>query len=422
VPETVTDAALDEIVRRESARVVGMLVRLLGSVERAEEVFQESLVTALERWPVEGMPQNPGAWLATVAKHRALDHLKLERLHDAKHAAIGREAERTVGLATAETIPDDRLRLVFTCCHPALSRESQVAITLRLVCGLTTDEIARAFLVSEPTIAQRLVRAKRTIAERRLPYEVPAAAELPDRLAAVLAVVYLVFNEGYSATTGTTLQRVDLAREAIELGGLLARLLPDEPEVHALLALMELQTSRSTARTDGAGNVVLLEHQDRSRWDRPRIARGLAHLARARDGTPAGPYRLQAEIAACHTSAATWSATDWPRIAALYDALGRVAPSPVVELNRAVAVAMAQGPAAGLAIIDALRDLPSLRDYRLLPATRADLLRRLGRFDEAHTEYRRALDLTENRAERTFLARRLEQCARHLSSGSGRAD
>jgi RNA polymerase sigma factor (sigma-70 family) len=391
-----------------------MLVRLLGSVERAEEVFQESLVTALERWPVEGLPRNPGAWLATVAKHRALDHLKLGRLHDEKHAAIGREADRTVAPATAETIPDDRLRLVFTCCHPVLSRESQVAITLRLICGLTTDEIARAFLVSEPTIAQRLVRAKRTIAERRLPYEVPAEAELPERLAAVLAVVYLVFNEGYSATTGTTLQRVDLAREAIELGGLLARLLPDEPEVHALLALMELQTSRSTARTDGAGNVVLLEDQDRSRWDRPRIARGLAHLARARGGTPAGPYRLQAEIAACHASAPAWSATDWRRIATLYQALGRVTPSPVVELNRAVAVAMADGPAAGLAIIDALRDTPSLRDYRLLPATRADLLRRLGRVAEARTEYERALDLTENRAERTFLAGRIAECTGDL--------
>jgi RNA polymerase sigma factor (sigma-70 family) len=411
-----TSAVLEEIVRRESARVVGMLVRLCGSVERAEEVFQESLVTALECWPSEGVPQNPGAWLATVAKHRALDRLKLERLHDEKHAVIARTADRTVGPATAESIPDDRLRLVFTCCHPILSRESQVAITLRLVCGLGTDEIARAFLVSEPTIAQRLVRAKRTIADRRVPYEVPGTSELPERLAAVLAVVYLVFNEGYSATTGTTLQRGDLAREAIELGTLLANLLPDEPEVHALLALMELQTSRSTARTDGAGNVVLLEDQDRSRWDRARIARGLAHLSRARVGAPPGPYRLQAEIAACHASAPTWSATDWPRIASLYATLARVAPSPVVELNRAVAVAMDEGPAAGLAIVDALRDTPSLRDYRLLPSTRADLLRRLGRWTEARAEYERALGLTENRAERMFLERRLTECAQHLGT------
>jgi RNA polymerase sigma factor (sigma-70 family) len=379
-----------------------MLVRLLGSVERAEEVFQESLVTALERWPVEGMPQNPGAWLATVAKHRALDHLKLERLHDAKHAAIGREAERTVGLATAETIPDDRLRLVFTCCHPALSRESQVAITLRLVCGLTTDEIARAFLLSEPTIAQRLVRAKRTIAERRLPYEVPAAAELPDRLAAVLAVVYLVFNEGYSATTGTTLQRVDLAREAIELGGLVARLLPDEREVHALLALMELQTSRSTARTDGAGNARPLEHQDRSRWDPPRIARAARAPRPPRDGTPAGPYRLQAEIAACHASAATCG-----RLGAHRGALRRARPRRAVAGRRAQprgrVVAMADGPAAGR---DHRRsgDTPSLRDYRLLPSTRRSVRAASVASAEARRSTSAPSTSPENRAERAFLA------------------
>jgi RNA polymerase sigma factor (sigma-70 family) len=408
VSEALPAGLLDDLVRRESARVVGMLVRLLGSVDRAEETLQESLVAALERWPREGVPRNPGAWLATVAKHRAIDRLRLERLHETKHEAIAREGPPIP--ASPAAIPDDRLRLVFTCCHPALSPESQVAITLRLVCGLGTDEIARAFLVSEPTIAQRLVRAKRTIAERRLPYEVPGPAELPARLAAVLSVVYLVFNEGYSASTGTLLQRVDLAREAIELGTLLAELLPDAAEVHALVALMELQTSRSAARTSPSGDVVLLEDQDRGRWDRARIARGLAHLARARRGEPAGPYRLQAEIAGCHATAPSWAATDWVRIAALYGELARVMPSPVVELNRAVAVAMADGPAAGLAIVDALRDVPSLRDYRLLPSTRADLLRRLGRVDEARAEYERALALTVNRAEQTFLLRRIGEC------------
>jgi predicted RNA polymerase sigma factor len=289
--------------------------------------------------------------------------------------------------------------------------EARVALTLRMLGGLSTPEIARAFLVSEPTIAQRLVRAKRTIAERRLPYEVPGAAELPARLAAVLSVVYLVFNEGYSASTGTLHQRVDLAREAIELGTLLAGLLPDAAEVHALVALMEIQTSRSAARTTPAGDVVLLEDQDRCRWDQARIARGLARLERARMAGAPGPYRLQAEIAGCHATAPSWAATDWARIAGLYAELGRVTPSPVVELNRAVAVAMAEGPAAGLAIVDALRDVPSLRDYRLLPSTRADLLRRLGRFAEARTEYERALGLTANRAEQGFLAERIAECA-----------
>jgi predicted RNA polymerase sigma factor len=285
------------------------------------------------------------------------------------------------------------------------------------VCGLGTDELARAFLVSEPTIAQRLVRAKRTIAERRLPFEVPAAAELPGRLSAVLAVVYLVFNEGYSASAGSLLQRVDLAREAIELGTLLAELLPDEPEVHGLMALMELQTSRSAARTDAAGEIVLLEDQDRARWDQARIARGLAWLARSRALDDAGPYRLQAEIAGCHATASSWAATDWRRIATLYAALAIVAPSPVVELNRAVAVAMAEGPAAGLAIVDGLREVPSLRDYHLLPSTRADLLRRLGRFADARAEYERALSLTANRAQQAFIARRIAECEKALRDG-----
>ena len=401
---------IDELVRRESARVVGMLVRMLGSVDRAEETFQEGLVAALERWPVEGVPRNPAAWLVTVAKHRAIDAIRLERLHETKHETIAREAPPTP--ASPVGLPDDRLRLVFTCCHPALSTESQVAITLRLVCGLGTDEIARAFLVSEPTIAQRLVRAKRTIAERRLPYEVPSAAELPERLSAVLAVVYLVFNEGYMASAGTLLQRVDLAREAIELGTLLAELLPDEPELHGLMALMELQTSRSAARTDAAGEIVLLEDQDRGRWDRTRIARGLGWLARSRASDDAGPYRLQAEIAGCHATAASWAATDWHRIATLYAALAAVTPSPVVELNRAVAVGMAFGPAAGLELVDALASEPSLKGYHHLPSARGDLLEKLGRTGEARAEFERAASLTQNARERELLLQRAAACSR----------
>src|SRR5262245_50646769 len=326
-----------------------MLVRMLGSLDRAEEIFQEALVAAMEHWPKAGIPQNPGAWLSTVARNQALDEARRVRLRRTKHEMIAREQEVDAGTTPAasllEAVPDDRLRLVFTCCHPALARESQIAITLRLVCGLTTAEIARAFLVSEPTIAQRLVRAKRTIQERKLPYEVPDAADLPERLAAVLAVVYLVFNEGYAATGGAALVRVDVAREALHLGRVLAELMPEEPEVHGLLALMELQASRALARADAAGNLVLLEDQDRERWDRERIARGLVHLGRARAGVPPGPYTLQAEIAACHAAAATWADTDWNRIAALYTELARRMPSPVVELNRAVAVSMAEGPA-----------------------------------------------------------------------------
>jgi RNA polymerase sigma factor (sigma-70 family) len=407
-----TGPVLDDVVRRESARVIGMLVRLLGNLDRAEEVFQESIVAALEHWPVAGVPENPGAWLSTVARNRALDELRRDRLHATKEEELVRQTiiPSAAGGAPPEAIPDDRLRLVFTCCHPALSPESRVAITLRLVCGLTTPEIASAFLVSEATIAQRLVRAKRTIHERRLPYVVPEARELPERLASVLAVVYLVFNEGYSASAGATLQRVDLVREAIELGQVLAQLVPAESEVHGLLALMELQASRSAARVDLDGNLVLLEDQDRRRWDGARIRRGLAHLDRARGCEAAGPYGIQAEIAACHARASTWNDTDWPRIAALYASLAAVAPSPVVELNRAVAVSMVDGPAAGLAIVDGLREAPRLRDYHLLPATRADLLRRVGSWSDARAEYARALTLARNATERDFLARRLAEC------------
>jgi RNA polymerase sigma factor (sigma-70 family) len=411
VSEPTPDDVVEVAARREAARVIGMLVRLLGSLDRAEEIFQESLVAALEHWRVEGVPQNPGAWLSQVAKNRALDELRRDRLHQAKHEVLAREPPGPAAApALAEEIPDDRLRLVFTCCHPALARESQVAITLRLVCGLTTGEIARAFLVSEPTIAQRLVRAKRTIHERRLPYVVPARAELAERLTAVLTVVYLVFNEGYSASGGLALQRVDVAREAIQLGAVLAELLPAEAEVHGLVALMHLQASRGGARTDAEGNLVLLEDQDRGRWDQARITRGLAALERARATGPAGPYRLQAEIAACHAVAATWADTDWTRIAALYADLVRLVPSPVIELNRAVAVSMVEGPAAGLAIVDGLAGEPRLRDYHLLPATRADLLRRTGAWSAARAEYARARSLTQNRSEQEFLARREAEC------------
>ena len=405
--ETLPAGLIDDLVRRESARVVGMLVRMLGSVDRAQETFQESLVAALERWPVEGVPRNPAAWLVTVAKHRAIDTLRLERLHETKHEAIARDGPPAP--ASPAGLPDDRLRLVFTCCHPALSTESQVAITLRLVCGLGTDEIARAFLVSEPTIAQRLVRAKRTIRERGLVYEVPEGDELTNRLPAVLAVVYLIFNEGYAAHTGDALLRDDLCVEAIRLGTMLAELMPAEPEVLGLLALMELQASRAAARADDAGQLVLLADQDRTRWDRRQIERGLGWLARAGAIERAGPYQLQAAIAACHARALSWEATDWPRIVALYATLAAVAPSPVVDLNRAAAIGMAEGPAAGLAALDRV-DAAPLSAYHLLPAARADFLRRLGRRAEAARQYRAALELVDNARERAFLTARLAEC------------
>jgi len=405
---------LEQVFRDEWGRVVASLIGFLGDFDLAEEAAQEAFALAAERWPRDGPPASPRAWLTTTARNRAIDRIRRDRTLAAKTRLLD-VPEATEDEMDETTIPDERLELIFTCCHPALELDAQVALTLRTLGGLTTEEIARAFLVPQETMGKRLVRAKRTIAERRLPYEVPSAAELPARLAAVLAVVYLVFNEGYSASAGTLLQRVDLAREAIELGTLLAELLPDEPEVHGLMALMELQTSRSAARTDAAGEIVLLEDQDRGRWDRTRIARGLGWLARSRASDDAGPYRLQAEIAGCHATAASWAATDWHRIATLYAALAAVTPSPVVELNRAVAVAMADGPAAGLAIVDGLREVPSLRDYHLLPSTRADLLRRLGRFADARAEYERALSLTANRAQQAFIARRIAECDRALA-------
>ena len=407
-------ARVAEVFRRESARVVASVLRIVRDLDVAEEVVQEAFAQALDRWPSAGMPERPGAWLLTTARRRALDHLRRVRRAGARADALEYEAvlgarDETPDVLDPDAIPDDRLRLIFTCCHPALPDDSRVALTLRLVGGLSTAEIARAFLVPEPTIAQRLVRAKRTIRDRALPYEVPEGAELSSRLPAVLAVVYLVFNEGYAAHTGATLMRDDLCQEAIRLGGMLAELMAGEPEVLGLLALMELQASRAAARTDADGQLVLLAEQDRARWDRARIARGLACLEGAGPLDAAGPYRLQAAIAACHARATAWEATDWPRIVGLYAALAAVAPSPVVELNRAVAIGLAEGPAAGLAALDRV-DARALRGYHLLPAARADFLRRLARWNEAAAEYRRALELVDNARERNFLAARLAAC------------
>jgi len=407
-------ARVAEVFRRESARVVASVLRIVRDLDVAEEVVQEAFAQALDRWPSAGMPERPGAWLLTTARRRAFDHLRRVRRAGARADALEFEAalgarDETPDVLDPDVIPDDRLRLIFTCCHPALPDDSRVALTLRLVGGLSTAEIARAFLVPEPTIAQRLVRAKRTIRDRALPYEVPEGAELSSRLPAVLAVVYLVFNEGYAAHTGATLMRDDLCQEAIRLGGMLAELMAGEPEVLGLLALMELQASRAAARTDADGQLVLLAEQDRARWDRARIARGLACLEGAGPLDAAGPYRLQAAIAACHARATAWEATDWPRIVGLYAALAAVAPSPVVELNRAVAIGLAEGPAAGLAALDRV-DARALRGYHLLPAARADFLRRLARWNEAAAEYRRALELVDNARERNFLAARLAAC------------
>ncbi len=407
-------ADLAELFRLEYARVVASVLRIVRDVDAAEEVVQDAFAQALAHWPATGAPERPGAWLLTAARRRALDRLRGARRADAHAAALAYETALGAGdggpdVADPETIPDDRLRLIFTCAHPALPAESRVALTLRLVGGLTTAEIARAFLVAEPTIAQRLVRAKRAIRERGLPYEVPEGDELGARLPAVLAVIYLIFNEGYAAHTGDALVRDDLSAEAIRLGAMLAELMPDAPEVHGLLALMELHASRFAARADADGNLVLLADQDRGRWDRDRIARGLAWLESAGPIERAGPYQLQAAIAACHARAAAWEATDWPRIVGLYATLAAIMPSPVVELNRAAAIGMAEGPAAGLAALDRL-DAGALRAYHLWPAARADFLRRLGRRAEAAAAYRAALDLTDNTRERAFYAARLAEC------------
>lgn len=413
-PDERVRALVARVFRQEYARVVASLLRMTRDVDAAEEIVQEAFEQALAHWPAGGLPDRPGAWLLTTARRRALDRLRRARRLDARAGALAYEA--TVGardevpdVTDPESIPDDRLRLIFTCCHPGLPADGRVALTLRLVGGLTTAEIARAFLVPEATIAQRIVRAKRTIRDRNLPYEVPEGDELTARLPAVLAVLYLIFNEGYAAHSGGALVRQELCDEAIRLGGMLAELMPGEPEVQGLLALMDLQASRAAARTDAGGDLVLLADQDRTRWDGARIARGLARLDGAGPLDRAGPYQLQAAIAACHARAPSWETTDWPRIVALYGALAAAAPSPVVELNRAVAIGLAEGPEAGLAALERLDDA-ALGAYQHLPAARADFLRRLGRWTEAAAAYRRALALADNASERRFLAARLAAC------------
>jgi RNA polymerase sigma factor (sigma-70 family) len=417
---TETHRAIDAVWRIESPRLIAGLARIVRDVGLAEELAQDALVTALDRWPQSGIPDNPGAWLMAAAKHRAIDSLRRTKLLERKHEELGRELEveqETAGpdldAALDDDIGDDLLRLIFTSCHPVLSPEARLALTLRLIGGLTTDEIARAFLSSEPTIAQRIVRAKRTLAEKKVPFEVPRGAELATRLASVLEVIYLIFNEGYSATAGDDWMRPQLCQDALRLGRILAGLAPDEPEVHGLVALMEIQASRARARVGPSGEPILLLDQDRARWDQLLIRRGLAALARAEEiGTARGPYTLQAAIAACHARARTGDETDWPRIAALYTALVQLMPSPVVELNRAVAVAMAYGPEAGLQIADALISEPTLKAYHLLPAVRGDLLFKLGRMEDARAEFERAAALTRNAREQELLLTRAAACGR----------
>ena len=403
----------------ESAKIIAGLARLVRDVGLAEDLAQDAMVTALEQWPEKGVPDNPGAWLMAAAKYRAIDRLRRGKLQERKHEELTRELEAQREFATPDIVAaldddigDDLLRLVFTACHPVLSTEARVALTLRLLGGLTTDEIARAFLVPEPTIAQRIVRAKRTLAEARVPFEVPRASEFDTRLSSVLEVVYLVFNEGYSATAGADWMRPALCEEALRLGRILAELVPKEPEAHGLVALMEIQASRMRARTSPTGEPVPLFEQDRARWDQLLIRRGLAALARAEAlGETLGPYALQAAITACHARARVKEETDWARIVALYDALAQLMPSPVVELNRAVAVSIVFGPAAGLEIVDELISEPSLKAYHLLPSVRGDLLAKLGRNDEARAEFERAAALTRNVRERTLLLKRAAACA-----------
>jgi RNA polymerase sigma factor (sigma-70 family) len=419
--------AIDAVWRIESARLIAGLARIVRDVGVAEELAQDALVAALEQWPRAGVPENPGAWLMGTAKHRAIDLLRRGTVLERKHEALGRELQTRQELAAAELeaavdaaidddIGDDLLRLMFVACHPVLSTEARVALTLRLLGGLTTEEIARAYLVPPATVAQRIVRAKRTLSAARVPFEVPAGEERTARLASVLEVVYLVFNEGYSATAGEDWMRPALCEDALRLGRILAELLPHEPEVHGLVALMEVQASRSRARIGPSGDPVLLLDQDRARWDSVLIGRGLAALARAERARAGkrqalGPYELQATIAASHGRARTPQETDWVRIAALYDALAQLAPSPVVELNRAVAVAMAFGPQAGLELVDALHAQQALEGYHLLPSVRGDLLAKLGRFGEASVELQRAAGLTRNERERELLLRRAATCA-----------
>ena len=409
-----TRRAIDAVWRIEAPRLIAGLARMVRDVGLAEDLAQDALVAALETWPASGIPDRPGAWLMTTARRRGIDQLRRRDLLDRKHGELGRDADARREAAVEELeaalddpVGDDLLRLIFTACHPVLSTESRVALTLRMVGGLTTAEIARAYLVPEPTMAQRIVRAKRALSDAAVPFEVPRGAELAARVASVLEVVYLIFNEGYLASAGEDLLRPALCDDALRLGRILAELAPGEPEVHGLLALMEIQASRTAARTGAHGEPVLLLDQDRSRWDPLLIRRGLAALARAEAlGGARGPYALQAAIAACHARARTAEETDWPRIAALYDALAALSPSPVVELNRSVAVSMAFGPAAGLAIVEGLANEPALARYHLLPTVRGDLLAKLGRHAEACEEFLRAAALTRNVAERRLLLER----------------
>jgi RNA polymerase sigma factor (sigma-70 family) len=412
-----THRTIEAVWKIESARVIAGLTRIVHDVGRAEELAQDALVAALEQWPESGIPENPGAWLMATAKHRAIDSLRRTTLADRKHEDLGREmAEREMAVpdlaaAMDDNIGDDMLRLVFIACHPALSTEAQVALTLRLLGGLATDEIARAFLVAEPTIAQRIVRAKRTLSEAQVPFEVPRGTEFTARLSSVLQVIYLVFNEGYSATAGDDWLRPALCEDALRLGRILAELVPNEAEVHGLVALMEIQASRAKARVGPSGEPILLLEQNRAHWDRLLIHRGLAALERAqRIGGQKGTYAIQAEIAACHARAATNEETDWARIAGLYGELGEIAPSPVVELNRAVAVSMAFGPEAGLELVNPLQNDPAMRSYHLLPSVRGDLLKKLGRREEARAEFERAAAITRNARERNLLLERAREC------------
>jgi len=421
VAVTATDIhrAIDAVWRIESPRLIGGLVRIVRDVSLAEDLAQDALVAALQQWQESGIPENPGAWLMAAAKHRAIDLFRRSKLLERKHEELGRELDaRQEALvpdfetALDDDIGDDLLRLVFISCHPVLSPEARVALTLRLLGGLTTEEIARAFLMPEPTVAQRIVRAKRTLAEKHVPFEVPRGDERAARLSSVLEVLYLIFNEGYSATAGEDWMRAGLCEEALRLGRILAELAPQEPEVHGLVALMEIQASRSHARIGPSGEPILLLEQNRALWDQLLIRRGLAALERAgKIGDSRGPYALQAAIAACHARARTAEETDWARIVALYGELAKLVPSPVVELNRAVAVAMASGPAAGLELVDALTAEPSLQAYHLLPSVRGDLLAKIGRTDEARAEFERAATLTRNTRERELLLNRARTCA-----------
>ncbi|MFD0617034.1 RNA polymerase sigma factor [Paenibacillus sp. GCM10027629] len=411
-----TQRTIDAIWRIESAKLIAGLTRMVRDVGLAEDLAQDALVIALERWPEIGIPDNPGAWLMTTAKRRAIDLLRRNKVRDQKYVELAHNmdlyTEEDIDAALDGEIHDDLLRLIFMTCHPVLSQDARVALTLRLLCGLTTDEIARSFLAAESTIAQRIVRAKRTLNAEKVPFEVPVGDELKERLAAVLEVIYLMFNEGYSATSGDHWIRPLLCQEALRLGRVLAEIAPQESEVHGLVALMEIQSSRFRTRVNAAGEPVLLMDQNRAQWDRLLIRRGLAALERSQKaGRPLGPYALQAAISACHAEAPTAAETNWIRIAALYEALSRVSPSPIVELNRAVAISMAFGPDFGLQIVDGLSAEPSLKGYHLLPSVRGDLLVKLGRLDEARVEFERAASMTRNAKEQELLRGRAAECA-----------